>query len=303
MKLFEEIKFNWELDIFNKLQEIESLKRTYPAWTIKTSEGFGVAVLYDGEDVREDFSNAAIYCERIFVNNEKRKVLVLSSKSASMDTAFVNLCFDFVNPGENGEFRRALISSPVKWWYSWKELLGNKSIDERVYDVVGELAVLRYYARKSLNPKWNGPNKSSYDIELDDFFVEVKSSINKTRKEITINSIYQLSNLNKKLFLTFCTFELTNGQGLSINSLVKDLKLLGYNVTTINESLKKKGFDIGKSDRNKTFLLHSMYQYEVDENFPKVVEQSFINGVLPDGIVDISYVVDLSGLKAVNLME
>ena len=220
-----------------------------------------------------------------------------------MDSAFTNLCFDFVNPGDNGEYRKALLASPVNWWASWKELLGNKSVDERVYDVIGELAVLRYYAQKGLNPKWNGPNQSSYDIELDDSFVEVKSSINRMKKEITISSIYQLSNLNKKLYLTFCTFELTAGQGESINSLVRDLRLLGYNVATINEALEKKGFGVGKSDRNKTFILHSMYQYVVDEKFPKVIEQSFVDGVLPKGIIDISYTVDLSGLEAVNLMD
>ena len=267
MELFEEIKSNWKLDIYNKMQQIESLKNSYPAWTIKTFEGYGVAVLYNGDDVREDFSNAAIYCEQIDMNGENHKVLVLSSKSSSMD-------------------------SPAKWWAMWKELLGNKSIDERVYDVIGELAVLRYYAQKGLNPKWNGPNQSSYDIELDDSFVEVKSSINRTKKEITISSIYQLSNLNKKLYLTFCTFELTTGQGESINSLVKDLRLLGYNIATINEALEKKGFGVGKSDRNKTFILHSMYQYLVEEKFPKVTEQSCINGALPSGIIDISYTVD-----------
>ena len=103
--------------------------------------------------------------------------------------------------------------------------------------------------------------------------------------------------------MTFCTFELTAGQGESINSLVRDLRLLGYNVAAINEALEKKGFGVGKSDRNKTFILHSMYQYIVDENFPKVIEQSFVDGVLPKGIIDISYTVDLNGLEAVNLME
>ena len=303
MGLFEDIKANWRLDISNKLQEIALLKDSYPAWTIKSFDGYGVAVPYEGEDVREDFSNAVIYCDYIGVNGKNQKVLILSSKTQSMDSAFTNLCLDFVNPGDEGEYRKALLASPVKWWASWKELLGNKSIDERVYDVIGELAVLKYYAKKGLNPKWNGPNQSSYDIELDDSFVEVKSSINRTKKEITISSIYQLSNLNKKLYLTFCTFELTAGQGESINSLVKDLKSIGYNVATINEALEKKGFGIGKSDRNKTFILHSMYQYVVDENFPKVIEQSFVDGVLPKGIIDISYTVDLSGLEAVNLME
>ena len=48
MELLKEIKSNWKLDICNKLQEIASLRDSYPAWTIKTSAGYGVAVLYDG---------------------------------------------------------------------------------------------------------------------------------------------------------------------------------------------------------------------------------------------------------------
>lgn len=303
MELLKEIKSNWKLDICNKLQEIASLRDSYPAWTIKTSAGYGVAVLYDGDDVREDFSNATIFCEYIELAGKRSKVLILVSKKFSADSAFANLCLDFVNPGENGEYRKALLASPVKWWLSWKELLGNVSIDERVYDVIGELVVLKYYAEAGFNPKWNGPSQSSYDIETDDFFVEVKSSINRSKKEITISSIYQLSNLQKTLYLVFCTFELAESQGISINSIVDDLKNLGFNIASINEALERKGFGIGKSVRKKKFLLHSMYRYVVDDDFPRITESSFVDNVLPRGIIDISYTVDLSGLKAENLIN
>lgn len=303
MNLFEEIKTNWDHDIFNNWQKILSLKDSYSAWTIKTYDCYGVAVPYEGEDVREDFSNATIHCEYVDICGEKKKILALFSKKSAYDSAFANLCLDFVNPGENGEFRAALLKDPVGWWNSWKELLGNVSIDERVYDVIGELAVLKYYAEKGYDPVWNGPSQSSYDIETGDFFVEVKSSINRTKKEVTISSIYQLSNLEKDLYLVFCTFELTDSHGVSINSLVEDLKSIGYNVAAINELLEKKGFGLGKSVRKKQFLLHSMYRYAVDEAFPKVIEQSFKGDVLPKGINDVSYTVDLSGLDAENLIE
>lgn len=303
MNLFEEVKFNWENDIINNWQTILSLKDSYPAWTIKTYDCYGVAIPYAGEDVREDFSNATIHCEYIKDGGNKQKILALFSKTASFDAAFANLCFDFINPGENGDFRRTLIANPVNWWASWKELLGNVSIDERVYDVIGELSVLKYYAENGHDPIWNGPSQSSYDIETDDFFVEVKSSINRTKKEVTISSIYQLSNLEKNLYLVFCTFELTDSHGISINSLVEDLRLLGYNVAAINELLEKKGFGIGKSVRKKQFLLHSMYRYAVDDAFPKVIEQSFKGDILPKGINDISYTVDLTGLDAENLIS
>lgn len=303
MKLIDEIKNNWELDIYYQLQEIASLKSAFPAWTLKTKRGYGVAVLYDGDEIREDFSNATIYCDHILLNGVNKKVLILASKKAEKDPAFINLCYDFINPGDEGEYRKALIEEPVKWWASWKELLGNVSIDERVYDVIGELSVLKYYAEKGYAPTWNGPSQSSYDIETDEFFVEVKSSINRTKKEVTISSIYQLSNLEKNLYLVFCTFELTDSHGISINSLVEDLRLLGYNIAAINELLEKKGFGLGKSVRKKQFLLHSMYRYAVDDAFPKVIEQSFKGDTLPKGINDISYTVDLTGLDAENLIK
>ena len=78
---------------------------------------------------------------------------------------------------------------------------------------------------------------------------------------------------------------------------------MGYNVAAINDLLEKKGFGIGKSVRKKNFILHSMYRYAVDNDFPKVIEQSFVGGTLPAGIIDVSYTVDLSGLQAENLVE
>lgn len=301
MGLAEEIKCNWNLDLADRMQEISSLRATYPAWTLKTETGFGVAVSYDGELVREDFSNAKIYCENVNVNGVITQMLVLSSKKKIIDPSFLNLCVDFINPGENGEFRSILVGSPVLWWKSWKELLGNVSVDDRIYDVIGELSVLKYYAELGHTPTWNGPTQASYDIEMSDCFVEVKSSINRSKKEVTINSIHQLSPRDKTLYLVFCTFEPVESNGISIETVVEDLKSMGYNVSKINEHLEKKGFGVGKSARRKKFLLHSMIRYIVDESFPKITEQSFINGVLPAGITDISYTVDLSGLSSTNL--
>ena len=106
--------------------------------------------------------------------------------------------------------------------------------------------------------------------------------------------------------MVFCTFELAHGQGeyiYSVNSVVDELKTLGYNVGYVNEMLEKKGFGVGKSVRKKQFMLHSMYRYAVDDAFPKIIEQSFKGDTLPKGINDISYTVDLSGLDAENLIE
>ena len=94
MKLIDEIKNNWDLDIYNQLQKISSLESTFPAWTLKTKKGYGVAVLYDGDEIREDFSNATIYCDQISLDGINKKVLILISNKAEKDPAFINLCYD-----------------------------------------------------------------------------------------------------------------------------------------------------------------------------------------------------------------
>ena len=87
------------------------------------------------------------------------------------------------------QFRKEIIKSPVKWWREWKDLLGNRNVDDRVYDVLGELCVLNQLLAKGEDASWNGPSCASYDIETEIRFVEVKSSIVRDRKEITISSL------------------------------------------------------------------------------------------------------------------
>lgn len=115
------------------------------------------------------------------------------------------------------------------------------------------------------------------------------------------------------MFLSPMIFEMLQFLVLLLREKVVFWNLIRKNIRTnstfIYRHEQENGVSVGykmpesKSDRNKTFILHSMYQYVVDENFPKVMERSFVDGVLPKGIIDISYTVDLSGLKAVNLMK
>ena len=297
---------NWDTDIVGYAQSISLLENTkYPAWTIKFVDSYGVAIPYEGEEeINESFSNAKIRSTTIqFKEGNAKKALVLTSEATDIKAAFATLCEALVDPGENGERRIIIENSPVLWWKEWKELLGNKNIDERIYDVLGELCVLKHLVSKGEDAEWNGPDGASYDIETDMRFVEVKSSINRERREVTISSQFQLFPEEKHLDLVLCRFEPVVFSGVSIDSIMDEFETMGYNTYLLNSKIEKLGFEQGMSARKKSFKLHEMLQYKVDESFPRITPASFVNGVMPNGILKITYTADLSGLTPVSLLN
>lgn len=304
--LTDEIRNNWSSDIVGYAQPILSLSASlFPAWTVKFFDNYGVAIPYDGaQEINENFSNARIYTSTIQFNADtERKALLLTTVSKDIVIPFSALCAELIDPGENGAFRNEVINSPLNWWREWKELLGNKSIDERVYDVLGELCVLNQLITLGEDANWNGPSGASYDIETDKRFVEVKSSVVRDRKEITISNHFQLDPPGKPLDLVLCQFEPAVSSGVSINRIIDVLKTKGINVGEINTKLKELGFEEGRSARSKTFILHDMLKYTVGPDFPRIIPASFVDGIIPVGINKITYSVDLSGIAPESMIQ
>ncbi len=306
MTLNELIHNNWKTDIVGYAQDIPGLKESgYAAWTIKYEDSYGAAIPYSGSEiVNETFASAKLYSTLIpLQGGTPVSAIVLKTGVPDIAVPFATLCEALVDPGRNGERRREIELSPVAWWKEWKELLGNRNIDDRIYDILGELCVLRQLIESGEEPEWNGPTGASYDIELTDRFVEVKSSTVRDKREVTISSQFQLDPPDKALDLVFCQFEPTVQTGESIDSVVDWFAGIGYNISALNEKLASKGFEIGMSSRKRTFLLHSMLKYTVDKTFPRITPASFVGGAMPAGITKISYTVDLGGLVPESMLQ
>ena len=302
----EAILNNWDTDILGYAQNISLLKHTdYPAWTVKLDDSYGVAIPYSGrEEINESFANARIRSTEIRVlTGEVKRVILLTTDSVDIKTPFASLCEALVDPGENGIHRILIEASPVMWWKEWKELLGNRNIDDRIYDVLGELCVLKYVVDRGEESEWNGPDGETYDIETSTRFIEVKSSINREKREVTISSQFQLFPNGKPLVLVLCCFEPTVMSGKSIDSIISEFDSIGYNTALLNQKLEKKGFEAGMSARKKNFILHEMLLYIIDDSFPTITPASFVGGVMPTGITKINYTVDLSGLTPISLLQ
>lgn len=304
--LIQEIKSNWKTDILGYAQIISSLKDTeYPAWTVKLVDGYGVAIPYAGEDMNESFSNARIFSTDNIMTSAgvMQRSLVLTTASIGIERPFATLCSELIDPGIDGAARNAILADPVAWWKKWKELLGNRNIDARIYDVLGELCVLYQLLLSGEEASWNGPNGASYDIETDNRFVEVKSTLSRSKREITVSNQFQLDPPDKPLNLILCAFEPTVQSGVSINRMIAKFEEIGYNIGLINQKLSELGFEEGMSSRNKTFILHEMLKYTIGSDFPRIAPESFVGGVLPIGITKITYTVDLSGMPSEPMVQ
>ena len=160
----------WNSVPIGYLKSITPLKDAeYPAWVVRTEAAHGVAIPFpDSLEVREGFSGVDLYTAELQTGPDARQgCLVLMSSSPIESVPFATLCSEFISPGENGLQRNDLTSNPIGWWTEWKELLGNKNVDERVYDVLGELMVLKHLAERGIHAEWNGPDASTYDINCE----------------------------------------------------------------------------------------------------------------------------------------
>lgn len=303
--LNEEIISNWTGSPSGIAMKIGSLTDCgFDSWTIKTPTEYGVAFPIDkDEEISEYFAGAHYYTNKIILNkSEERNVLLLTTDKVDIIEQFAALCAELINPGENGEQRTEIESNPLSWWMQWKELLGNKSVDLRAYDVLGELWTLKYLMQHGINAEWNGPNGATYDIDCDGFFVEVKSTTARNKRQITLSNLFQLEPPNgEKLYLVLCQFEAAQS-GICIDSLVKDLEQLGYSSYGLNEKLEKLGLEKGKTARKRNYIIHAVTKYEVNDKFPAIRESSFVGGRKPEGVMGITYTVTLDGISGENLI-
>lgn len=238
--------------------------------------------------VNEEFSAVKLYTARKAIAGEEQYLLMLVYPGAVPPRAYSALCAEFLYPGARGENRKELVDDPIAWWRSWKELLGNESVDLRVYDILGELCVLRLLAKKSPGTKydWHGPEGSSFDIHSPADLYEVKSTIVKGDKRVVIHNAFQLDARGVPLHLMHCVFE-ASAAGESINDLLEQLKLLGALDLDLAEGyLRALGFAKGRSVRDRKYLLLEVNQYEVDSRFPIIAP-------MPVGVVDLEYTIEL----------
>lgn len=280
----------------DKARKIQCLPDDYQAYAVRLQEGYGVAIeTFDDSDVSEKFNSCKFYTRELRIEGEFRNYLILSSVFEEYRYEFASICAEFVDPGQNGLKRKELLNNPHEWWYKWKELIGNTSCEQRVYDVIGEMLVLAAKLDSAHQAQWASMKAGSHDIECLDESCEVKSTIKRYGATVTISGQHQLLH-EKPLWLYFIRME-ESLEGVSINDVKVTLLEKGYDEGKLESELEKIGFEHGAIIRTKKYKVLEKRKYLVDENFPKITADSFKDNKFPSSIIHIEYTVDLDGIE------
>lgn len=296
MRVIDEIREGFASTKNLGAREITLLPEAYSGYVIRTPDGYGVAVETDEKmEVSERFNSCKFRTCKLCIDGKAKNYLVLSSSFEEYRYEFASLCAEFVEPGEDGKNRNSLLHHPYEWWKKWKELIGNTSREQMVYNVIAEMMVLLRKIREDSTTQWAASRSGSHDIECADESCEVKSTIKRYGATVTISGQHQLEH-EKRLWLYFCRLE-ESLEGVSINDMKEQLISEGYDPGKLEMELEKQGFERGANIRNKKYKILEKRKYEVDESFPKITRESFKGEKIPDSVIHIEYTVDLDGLE------
>lgn len=283
----------------NGARPIGILPNECPAYIIRIPDGFGVAIPVDENmKVAETFNSCRFRTVNLSIESTPANYLVLISAFEEYRNEFASFCADLVDPGVNGTNRQELLSSPLKWWKKWKELVGNSMKERAIYSIIAEMYVLEHKLSEGKTAEWTATRMGSRDIECTDESGEVKSTCKRYGKEVSISGQFQLDH-KKPLYLYFVRME-ESMEGVSVNDMKARLINAGYNAGQLERELQQQGLEPAASIRDKKFKILEKRKYKVDENFPQITGSVFKGDRIPAGIKHIVYTVDLEAVPEIS---
>jgi len=305
MNLVSEIrqKFSYLHSTDNGSYRLSELDSNTPTWVLRIDGEYAVGIEIDENmKVNEAFSNVSYYTHEFLIEKDYKYLLILSSPSSDLRSEFAGIAAMFIEPGENNSKRNKLLSSPQEWWETWKDLLGNRNIDNTVHGMIGELLFLFYlkgmYGEDMTIESWTGPSFSSQDFVMKERTYEVKSTLIKYTDVVNISSQFQI-NAEDKSYLIFIKLEEVpsdnnSKNNISINRLLILLNKQGFDDEILSNYVNKMGFLKNSLDRSLKFKVLEIRKYKIDEHFPTINTKNIING---QNILQVNYKISLSGLE------
>ncbi len=186
----------------------------------------------------------------------------------------------------------------------WRELLEREPSTlleiEKLVGLFGELYFLRAMVQRNPNAirYWTGPKGARHDFSMGSLAIEIKSTLSRHGLFVEVHGYEQLEPLQGgKLYLTVLRFEQGPSLGESLPELIESLVQYGGDRYRLFHLLAQVGIDTYSLSEYKEIRFHLREQriYEVNEEFPRIISSSFIDGKLPKGVLKLAYQIDLSG--------
>lgn len=184
------------------------------------------------------------------------------------------------------DFRSLLIPPEVK--VSIQEIRG----------LIGELLMLRKLL--GLDSRawklWRGPLRERHDFRGGTVATEVKTTSRSATQSVTISAVDQLlPPVGGSLTLAVFQLAETTGGDISVARIAADVMRAASDRQEVARLVSSYGCaDPESREWNRCrFRLEEEDHYLIDAQFPRVIPESFAGGVVPSGVEQISYVVNL----------
>jgi len=186
----------------------------------------------------------------------------------------------------------------------WRELLAKQSRqrlgDDVILGLIGELDMLAELAE--VDPvgaiaAWTGPGGEIHDFCKGSLALEVKASRRRHGRAISINGVEQLlPPSDGRLYLRFVRAERIPSGRITLSALAERVVRAGVSKPMLNKSLTLLGLRIDDLGAYDDFAVNIVERrtYAVNESFPRIVPASFVGSELPQGVVSLTYTIELT---------
>lgn len=226
---------------------------------------------------------------------------VVISNGENVNNIFCSFAENIIHVAEASDSRKKYtrrIVQRIKLWKTFFENTGGRGLTQtQQIGLFGELDLLDLLITEKgaeVIRFWKGPTSAAQDFQFEDSAVEVKTTTNEYKSTINISNVKQLDKENRShLFLCFSRYETFEQSGTTLPEIIAKIfgRLAGTEwADMFKDKLLEQGYVDIESEKYKTgYVFRGRGFYSTELPFPKLTSE-----ILPLGIVDVNYVIDLS---------
>lgn len=232
------------------------------------------------------------------------KHICLYVESPEHRSVFTTLSSDIIRTLESSDqiSRIRNLQNCFNRWSKFFERWGQEGISaERQRGLFGELMVLETLLRTGLPlvegvSSWKGSSGSDQDFIHMDAAIEVKTTISREPRKISISSEKQLDNTDlESLALVVLTLNEVESGGISLPDAVGAVRQLLVNDREADSIFESRLIEAGYLDSDadkypKRYKIRSIEIFNVQDEFPRIIS-------VPQGVEDLRYTVTISVCK------
>ena len=232
-------------------------------------------------------------------NGEFRLVCRLTATESELEDKFATVAKDiaFHCSGYKGAQLFLKTQERIKSWANFLKPSRSGLSDAELVGFFGELYALAEHLTPVLTAKesvraWIGPEGKKQDFTLNDWAIEVKTTVSGDQQTVRISSLDQLDRVTAKLYLLrVVAAPATSGDGLSLGELYDKCLASVQNDVIVEGMFQLKASDLyGKASESQIeekFKVVNVSLFDVVDEFPKLT-RSEVNVGIPDVSYEIS---------------